>query len=171
MTSTRQRRQRRGYCSPPSAFSTCAGIAPTHSKANTSGHSTFNTRRSASPVPRGWRPCPKPGCPEPTPPSQRYCDEHLAEYEQARGTKADRGYGKQFQSDRKAWVRIIAQGGVTCWRCYKPLLPGQPFHLGHDDEDRSIIRGPECPPCNLRAAGKASHRHDPGPLPPSPPPF
>lgn len=122
-------------------------------------------------MPRGWRPCPKPHCPEPTPPGQRYCDAHLVEYEQARGTKAERGYGKAFLTERKAWVRIVALGGVTCWRCHEPIHPGQPFHLGHDDDDRRIIRGPECPTCNLSAAGKASHRTDPRGQNPSPPPF
>lgn len=121
-------------------------------------------------MPKGWRPCPKPHCPEPTPPGQRYCEAHLAEYEQARGTKTERGYGKAFQSDRKAWARIIALGGVTCWRCHKPIQPGAPWHLGHDDDDRTIIRGPECPPCNLSAAGKASHRTPP-PSGGGPPPF
>lgn len=81
----------------------------------------------------------------------------MTEYEKARGTKAQRGYGKGYQSDRKVWAMMVATGEVNCWRCLKPILPGAQFHLGHDDNDRSIIRGPEHPRCNLSAAGKASH--------------
>jgi hypothetical protein len=109
-------------------------------------------------MPKGWRPCPKPGCPEPTPPSQRFCDAHMAEYERGRGTKAQRGYGRSYQSERKVWVRMVAEGVVSCWRCHAPIPPGGDFHLGHDDNDRNIIRGPECPPCNLSAAGRSAHR-------------
>lgn len=79
-------------------------------------------------------------------------------YEKARGTKTQRGYGKDFQAERKVWVRMVAEGVVNCWRCLKLIPPGGDFHLGHDDNDRSIIRGPECPHCNLSAAGKSSHR-------------
>lgn len=79
-------------------------------------------------------------------------------YEKSRGTKTQRGYGPQFQSERKVWRRMVDTGEVACWRCLKPILPGADFHLGHDDNDRSIIRGPECPACNLSAAGKSAHR-------------
>ena len=91
------------------------------------------------------------------PSKQRYCDAHMAGYERSRGTKTERGYGKEFQAERKMWVRMVATGEVNCWRCLKPILPGGEFHLGHDD-NRSIIRGPEHPLCNLSAAGKAAHR-------------
>jgi hypothetical protein len=82
----------------------------------------------------------------------------MVTYEKSRGTKAERGYGKDFQSDRKVWVRMVATGEVNCWRCLGPIYPGAPFHLGHDDNDRSIIRGPEHPRCNLSAAGKSAHQ-------------
>jgi len=100
--------------------------------------------------------CANPGCPEIT--DQSRCRVHRAEADRARGTKTQRGYGKQFQSERKVWVRMVAEGVVSCWRCLKPIAPGADFHLGHDDHDRTITRGPECPKCNLSAAGKASHR-------------
>ena len=80
------------------------------------------------------------------------------EYEQRRGTKAQRGYGQQFQAERKVWVRMVAEGVVSCWRCLEPIQPGAEFHLGHDDNDRAIIRGPEHPLCNLSAAGKSAHQ-------------
>lgn len=103
-----------------------------------------------------WRICAKRGCPEVT--DQRQCKAHRAEADRARGTKAERGYGKEYQADRRVWVRMVAEGVVNCWRCLKPILPGADFHLGHDDNDRSIVRGPECPHCNTSAAGKAAHQ-------------
>lgn len=105
-----------------------------------------------------WRICPTRGCPLSIPASARYCPKHAREHDKARGTKTQRGYGKEFQAERKVWVRMVAEGVVNCWRCLKHIPPGSDFHLGHDDRDRSIIRGPECPSCNLSAAGKASHR-------------
>lgn len=45
---------------------------------------------------------------------------------------------------------------VHCWRCLTPIDPTN-WHLGHDDDDRRITRGPEHPACNLSAAGRASH--------------
>ena len=106
---------------------------------------------------RGWRPCPKPHCPEPTPPGQRYCDEHLAAYELGRGSKAERGYGRNFQAERRQLANQLKIGPLKCWRCLKPINPGQAFDLGHDDNDRSIIRGPEHQSCNRSAAGKSAH--------------
>ena len=105
-----------------------------------------------------WHICPTRGCPESIPASSRYCPKHARAHDKARGTKAERGYGKDFQAERKVWVRMVAEGVVNCWRCLKPIPPGAEFHLGHDDKDRAIIRGPECPHCNLSAAGKASHQ-------------
>lgn len=41
-----------------------------------------------------------------------------------------------------------------CWRC--PEMGREPhtvdptrWHLGHSNEDRSVIRGPQCPESNL----------------------
>ena len=100
--------------------------------------------------------CAARGCPRIT--GGRYCTEHARAHDKARGTKTQRGYGKEFLDERKVWVHMVETGEVNCWRCLNPILPGAEFHLGHDDEDRSIIRGPEHPHCNLSAAGKASHR-------------
>ena len=105
-----------------------------------------------------WRVCPTRGCPEYIPASSRYCPKHARAHDKARGTKRERGYDKSFQAERRVWVEMVATGEVNCWRCLKPIPPGGDFHLGHDDRDRSIIRGPECPHCNLSAAGKSAHR-------------
>jgi len=62
------------------------------------------------------------------------------------------GYGSSHQKLRRRWAAVIARGGVTCWRCRLPILPGMAWDLGHDDLDRRIYRGPEHRYCN-RAAG------------------
>lgn len=103
-------------------------------------------------MPRAKRICGRPGCPKPV--AKRYCTQHDAEYEAKRGTKKERGYGADFWAARRYWVDEVNRGGVACWRCKKPLQPGQSFDLGHDDDDRSIIRGPECPRCNRSAGGR-----------------
>ena len=36
----------------------------------------------------------------------------------------------------------------TCWRCGGHVYPHD-WHLGHCDDDRSIIHGVEHPACNL----------------------
>lgn len=105
-------------------------------------------------MPRAKRICPTPGCPHPA--TALYCTEHQAEYEAKRGTKAQRGYGKDFQSERKRWARRVATGGVHCWRCGTRIEAGAPFDLGHND-DRTKIIGPEHPTCNRSAAGRAAH--------------
>lgn len=57
-----------------------------------------------------------------------------------------------------AWARKIAKGGVCCWRCGGEIPPGSKWHLGHDDHDRTVYRGPEHALCNLRAAGLKAAR-------------
>lgn len=73
-----------------------------------------------------------------------------------------------YQTTRRKWRPKVEAGGVCCWRCGRLIVAGkvrQPdgrggvrmvdnWHLGHDDWDRSIIRGPEHLLCNLRAAGR-----------------
>ena len=111
-------------------------------------------------MPRAKRICSTPGCPNPAVTTR--CQQHEREHDKARGTKAERGYDAGYYHERKAWAARIKQGGVRCWRpqCQRPINHGDRWHLGHDDHDRAIIRGPECVHCNLSAAGKASHRFD-----------
>lgn len=101
---------------------------------------------------RAKRICPKPGCPNVA--VGRYCPQHNREYEAKRGTKLERGYDARFREVRRNAATQVNAGGVNCWRCGQPILPGAPFDLGHDDHDRTIIRGPEHPRCNRSAAGR-----------------
>jgi hypothetical protein len=62
------------------------------------------------------------------------------------------GYGNAHQKLRKRIATLVARGGAVCWRCRRPILPGTPWDLGHDDYDRRVYRGPEHRYCN-RSAG------------------
>jgi hypothetical protein len=67
-----------------------------------------------------------------------------------RPTRQARGYDAAYDRDRAKWERHFAEGGtVLCWRCTAEgrrtvLSKDSEWDLGHDDQDRSIIRGPEC---------------------------
>lgn len=70
---------------------------------------------------------------------------------QARGY--DRSYDRLrslYQADMNNGVRYL------CWRCERRIDDIRDWHLGHDDKDRTVIRGPEHPKCNLAAAGRKS---------------
>lgn len=85
------------------------------------------------------------------------CPTCARQADKARGTRTERGYGPDHQAERADWQRRIDAGeDVHCWRCNAPI--GHDWHLGHDDDDRTITRGPECPACNLHAAGLSRHR-------------
>ena len=59
-------------------------------------------------------------------------------------TVADGRYGKAHQALRKEWAPKVQAGGVICWRCGKPIEPGEPWDLGHGDgAARDEYRGPE----------------------------
>ncbi len=76
-------------------------------------------------------------------PSNRWRD-HVASAD-------ERGYGREHRALRRQWAKVVAKGETHCWRCGVWLNPAEPWHLGHDDDDRSQYRGPECVPCNLVA--------------------
>lgn len=75
----------------------------------------------------------------------------------ARGTRQERGYDAGYDRERRYWEKVFAAGlHVTCWRCGEQIADEE-WHLGHDDHDRSVVRGPEhARRCNLSAAGRAS---------------
>jgi hypothetical protein len=65
-------------------------------------------------------------------------------------------YGWPHRRLRARINRQVQAGNAVCWRCGLPIEPGSPWHLGHDDIDRSIYRGAEHAGCNLAAAGRAN---------------
>jgi hypothetical protein len=103
------------------------------------------------------RVCAEPGCPELT--TTTRCPTHTRERDRARGTRQQRGYDARHDQLRRWWQgRLDAGQAIYCWRCLtqgrRTLIDPKAWHLGHDDEDRSRHRGPECVPCNTATAGR-----------------
>lgn len=74
-------------------------------------------------------------------------------------------YDAQHQAERADWAILIAQGHQPiCQRCKHPVLPGQPFDLGHRQDlalgGNKKNRSPEHQDCN-RSAGQAISTHTP----------
>ncbi|MBT9255387.1 hypothetical protein KMZ30_07350 [Phycicoccus sp. KQZ13P-1] len=63
-------------------------------------------------------------------------------------------YGHAHRKLRAEWEPIVAAGRVTCARCGEPIEPGQPWDLGHADDDPDQYNGPEHESCNRRAGGE-----------------
>jgi hypothetical protein len=74
------------------------------------------------------------------------------------GLTTARGYGWRHQRVRAAWRPRVEAGLVDCARCGEPIVPGEPWDLGHDDVDRGRYRGPEHRYCNRSAGAERRHR-------------
>ena len=98
------------------------------------------------------RVCAEPGCPAATDTTR--CPEH------ARPNANARGYNAAHQRESRAWKAKVRAGVlVLCWRCGEPIADADDCDLGHDDQDRTITRGPEhARRCNRSAAGKKAHQ-------------
>lgn len=70
------------------------------------------------------------------------------------GTTKQRGYDYQHKKLREQIKPIVDAGKATCWRCGQPITAGEPWDLGHDDDDRTRYRGPEHQACNRATAGR-----------------
>ena len=68
----------------------------------------------------------------------------------------DRGSTRAWRRRRAQWQQLVDRGDAVCWRCGHPILPGQPWDLGHltdraaGGQDRDTA--PEHRGCN-RSAG------------------
>jgi hypothetical protein len=71
-------------------------------------------------------------------------------------------YGREHRALRKRLQRDVDAGFAVCWRCGGQVLPGMPWHLGHDVSGQAHM-GVEHVRCNLSAAGKARARQLYGP--------
>ena len=75
--------------------------------------------------------------------------------QRTRPTTSQAGYGADHQRLRQAIAQQIAeQGSVACWRCTLPITSDMAWDLGHDDHDRSIVRGAEHQRCTRATAGR-----------------
>ena len=82
-------------------------------------------------------------------------------HDKTRGSREQRGYGREHQAIRAQLVATLQAGqALACWRCGKPIASANDMHVGHDDHDRSITRGAEHKLCNLRAAGMNMRRSE-----------
>lgn len=98
------------------------------------------------------RVCVEPGCP--TLVEAGRCPAHRRARDKARGTRQERGYDAAHDKLRASYQARMNRGEqFDCWRCEDPIDP-EHWHLGHDDLDRSVYHGPECPPCNLATSGR-----------------
>jgi hypothetical protein len=73
---------------------------------------------------------------------------------------AKRDYDRPKHRRERARLQALLRAGeiLTCWRCRGPIALVSELHVGHDDDDRTIIRGPEHRLCNLRAAAAKTNR-------------
>lgn len=113
----------------------------------------------------GWkqeRACKKCGTPfMPATNNQIYCSRGCRpnpRWGQKAATPQERGYGKEHLALRREWAKVVDRGEAFCWRCGIWIEPGMKWHLGHDDHDRSVYRGPECVPCNTSTAASRGNR-------------
>lgn len=103
------------------------------------------------------RVCPEPGCPALV--DSGRCAQHRRTKDAARGRRQERGYDAEYDALRRAYERRMAEGErFDCWRCRELGTPHvvdpDDWHLGHDNQDRSIIHGPQCSASNLADAGR-----------------
>lgn len=61
-----------------------------------------------------------------------------------------------YRAQRRALKVEVDAGRGFCWRCGGHIPPGAAWHLGHDDHDRSIIRGAEHPRRSRSCIGNLS---------------
>ena len=106
----------------------------------------------------GKRVCAEPGCPTLVDPTayRGLCPTHRRQRDQDRGTREQRGYGREHTQERTKIQNLINAGSaVHCHRCGVRLV-GHDWHLDHTP-DRDGYRGPACATCNLHLAGRARH--------------
>jgi hypothetical protein len=65
-------------------------------------------------------------------------------------------YGGPHQAIRRALAPYVP--GSRCWRCSLPILPGQPWDLGHDDDNPALYRGPEHARCSRQAGARKGNQ-------------
>lgn len=104
---------------------------------------------------RALRVCPVPGCPELT--TSGRCTNCQRQFDKDRGSRQQRGYGRDHERERERWEQRILNGVVSCARCDTPIRPGDRWDLDHT-EDRTGYLGASCMTCNRAAGGRQAHQ-------------
>lgn len=65
-------------------------------------------------------------------------------------------YGLPHRAERERLRPLVEAGRAVCWRCEKPILPGEPWHLGHSD-DGLRWEGPEHARCTTSDGGRKGY--------------
>jgi hypothetical protein len=65
-----------------------------------------------------------------------------------RGSTSERGYGSAHVKLRREWAKKVEAGQVQCSRCWGFIVPGSPWDLAHDPDDRTLYAGPQHAACN-----------------------
>lgn len=74
---------------------------------------------------------------------------HQAQLPGRKLTSVEKGYDWQHKLLRAEFMDRMKRGErFDCWRCDVRIDPSLPWDLGHDDEDRTVYRGPEHVGCN-----------------------
>lgn len=143
----------------------------------TQGRFFIPKRQSKNPLPHkaqvravSKRVCAEPGCPALTPAGTTRCTQHARTHDRQRGNRQQRGYNAAYDRERRRVKVQVALGNVRCWRCGKPISKDEAFDLGHDDNNRAIIRGAEHVKCNRATRGRREGLTPGGVTPNDPPP-
>ena len=70
-------------------------------------------------------------------------------YTRHNSSSASRGYGYAHRKLRAWWVPRVATGLVKCWRCMEYINGDESWHLGHQDGNNKVYKGPEHVLCNV----------------------
>lgn len=79
------------------------------------------------------------------------------------GHGSARRYGYAHRKIRTWWVPRVATGLVQCWRCGIVIRADEQWHLGHDDGNAQVYKGPEHIDCNCGTKSRDRHGGDPLP--------
>lgn len=94
-----------------------------------------------------YRVCCEAGCPNVVEGHSR-CDECRSAFERARGTKAERGYGRAFNRNKRAPEYLNATHCATCGQAFTETNPKTAGHVEALRNGGGSEIKPECAACN-----------------------
>ena len=69
-----------------------------------------------------------------------------------------RGYTSTHDALRRRWAAAVRRGGVHCGYCGAQISPGDPWDLGHPNDDKSQAPAPWHQACNRSFAARVTRR-------------